>query len=113
MEPSRTQRDETEAVDTTVDPAWGPGGSMLMTPRGAGPMTNLRALSVDDVTCQALHLAMSALQIDLAWHAGAMSAEAAMKDLHHEVGKTVRRCNEAQLEAALPLRVLAKPPAFP
>ena len=58
-------------------------------------MTSIQAFSAGDVTGQALHLALNALQIDLAWHAGMVSGEAAMERLHHEIGETVKRCNES------------------
>ena len=67
----------------------------MMTPSGASLMTSIQAFSAGDVTREALHLALSALQIDLAWHAGTVSAEAAMECLHHEIGETVRRRNES------------------
>jgi hypothetical protein len=95
MRRSRTRDDETEGIDMTVEPPWGTGVSAVMTPSGTSLMTNIQAYSAGDVTRKALHLALSVLQIDLAWHAGMVSAEAAMECLHHEVGDTVRRSNES------------------
>ena len=95
MRRSRDRDDETEGVDMTVDPTWGTGVSTVMTPSGTSLMTSTQACSAGDVTRQALQLAVSALQIDLAWHAGMVSAEAAMECLHQEIGKTVRRKNES------------------
>ncbi len=46
----------------------------------------------DEVTCEALHLALSAIHLDIAWHAGVISAEAAMESLHQEIVETVSRC---------------------
>lgn len=56
---------------------------------GARPMTIAQSESAEDVTCEALHLALSALHIDIAWHAGVMNAEAAMERLHREIGKSI------------------------
>jgi hypothetical protein len=86
MKRSRTRHDETERVAMTVDQA---------RRTGASTVTSIQACSAGDVTRQALHLALSALQIDLAWHSGMVSAEAAMECLHHEIGETVRRCSES------------------
>jgi hypothetical protein len=58
-------------------------------------MRSLQAAPDADLTCEALHLALNALHIDIAWHAGMMSAEAAMEDLHREIGKTINRCSES------------------
>jgi hypothetical protein len=95
MEPSQTRADETERIATTVGPDRRPGASTPMTPNGTSPMTRIQAFSTGDVTRQALHLALSALQIDLAWHAGTVSAEGAMECLHHEIREAVRRRNES------------------
>ena len=66
-----------------------------MTQRLTRPRTSVQSVSAEDVTCEALHLALSALHIDIAWHTGAISAEAAMEGLHREVGKTINRYNES------------------
>jgi hypothetical protein len=95
MKRSRTQHDETESIDRVLDSAWRSGGSRVMMSGEATPMTSIQASSVGDLTCQALHLALSALQIDIAWHAGMASAEEAMERLHHEVGETVKRHSES------------------
>ncbi len=78
-----------------VDEAQKTGASTVVTPSGPSLMTSIQAFSAGDVTRQALHLALSALQIDLAWHAGMVSAEAAMECLHQEIGEAVRRRNES------------------
>jgi hypothetical protein len=91
MERSRTQGDEAERVAMTVGSAQRTGASTAMMQSGTRLMTGTQTFSAGDVTHQALHLALSALQIDLAWHAGVVSAEAAMKCLHHEIGETVKR----------------------
>jgi hypothetical protein len=74
-----------------------------MTQRMARPRTNVESASAEDVTCEALHLALSALHIDIAWHAGVMSAEAAMEGLHREIGKTINRRNESTRAGSLEL----------
>ena len=92
---SRTRDDKTEGVDVTVDPTWGTGASNEMTPNEKSLMTSTQACSAGDVTRQALQLASSALQIDLAWHAGMVSAEVAMECLHRQIGEAVKRRNES------------------
>jgi hypothetical protein len=67
----------------------------------ARPMTSLQAAPDTDLTSEALRLALNALHIDIAWHAGMMSAEAAMEGLHREIGKTINRCNESTRTVSL------------
>jgi hypothetical protein len=94
MERSRTQHDHTELTDVTVDPCGMKGASTLVTPTETRPRMSVQSVSAeDDVTCEAIHLALSALHIDIAWHAGLMSAEAAMEGLHGEIGKSIKWCN--------------------
>jgi hypothetical protein len=88
MERSRTLSDVTEGAANI-------GVGSAMTTDGTRPMTSSHAFSAGDVTRQAVLLALSALRIDLAWHAGMVGAEAAMECLHHEIGETVRRSNES------------------
>jgi hypothetical protein len=45
-----------------------------------------------DVTCEALKLALSVIELYIAWHAGVISAEAAMDGLDRDIGKTITRC---------------------
>jgi hypothetical protein len=45
-----------------------------------------------DLTCETLKLALSVIQLDIAWHAGLISAEAAMESLNREIGMTIGRC---------------------
>ena|ERR1700683_619493 len=44
-----------------------------------------------DITWEALHLALSAIRLHVAWHAGAISAETAMEDLDREIVGTITR----------------------
>ena len=101
MERSRTRHDETGRVAMTLGPDREHGASTPMTAAGTSLMTGTQAFSAGDVTRQAVLLALSALRIDLAWHAGMVSAEAAMECLHHEIGDTVSRSNESE-RAELP-----------
>ncbi len=64
--------------------------STWMTQRVAEQTTNSQNVLTGDVTCEALHLALNALHIDMAWHAGVISAEAAMEDLHRAIGRAIR-----------------------
>ena len=72
------------------------GMSTPMTAAGTSLMTGTQAFSAGDVTRQAVLLALSALRIDLAWHAGMVGADAAMECLHHEIRDTVSRSNESE-----------------
>jgi hypothetical protein len=74
---------ETENVALVVESSW-------MTQRLAEQTTNSQNVLTGDVTCEALHLALKALHIDLAWHAGVLSAEVAMEDLHRAIGRAIR-----------------------
>jgi hypothetical protein len=96
MERSRTRHEETGSVAMTLGPEREHGMSTPMTAAGTSLMTGTQAFSAGDVTRQAVLLALSALRIDLAWHAGMVGADAAMECLHHEIGETVRRSNESK-----------------
>ena len=113
MERSRTRHDETGRVAMTLGPDWEHSASTPMRPTRTSPMRSIQAVSTVDVTQEALHLALSALQIHLAWHAGTVSAEAAMECLHREIGETVGRRNESSpagsSDRAISLRRLESP----
>lgn len=66
----------------------------------AMPTTREQGDSVGDVTCEALQLALTALHIDMAWHAGVMSAEASMEALDREVGRTIGQHNRSTRPSA-------------
>jgi hypothetical protein len=53
------------------------------------PKTRQEADPEEDLICEALHLALSAIHLDIACHSGVISAEAAMERLHEEIVKTV------------------------
>jgi hypothetical protein len=93
MKGSPANHHETENVTTMFDSDR--MNDVLITHRVAKHTTNLRIAETGDVTCEALHLALNALQIDKAWHAGVISAQAAMEDLHREIGKTINRCDQS------------------
>ena len=95
MDRSRTKHDETQNVAVAVDSGWVSDASTSMTQRVARPTTSRQAAPAGDVTSEALHLALSALRIDMAWHAGVMSAEAAMEGLHRAIGRTINRCDKS------------------
>jgi hypothetical protein len=54
-------------------------------------ITHQKADPDDEMTCEALHLALSAIHLDIAWHAGVMTVDAAMESLHKEIVETVGR----------------------
>ena len=66
----------------------------------AVPTTRRQEVPVEDVTCEALQLALTALHIDMAWHAGVMSAEASIEALDREVGRTTSRYNRSARASA-------------
>jgi hypothetical protein len=45
----------------------------------------------EQITCQALQLALVATQLRTAWHAGVMDADTAMRSLDRAVGELCRR----------------------
>jgi hypothetical protein len=91
MERPPTEQDTTEDVAVMANSSWVNDVSTLMTPGAAMPTTRQRCVPAGDVTCEALHLALTAIHMDMAWHAGVMSAEASMEALHREVGRTTNR----------------------
>ena len=63
---------------------------------------------VADVTCEALEIALSAIHLDVAWHAGVISAEAAMEDLNQKIVKTISRYTRSVAVCQLGLRQSAR-----
>ena len=66
-------------------------GGMQTTP---GPRPeHVAPLPMDDsdVTCRALHVALCAVQLHIAWHSGVISGNAAMAALEHEINETLPR----------------------
>jgi hypothetical protein len=80
------ERFRTEEDDATEDLA---GANTLWF--AERPITPQIADSDDEVTCDALHLALSAIHLDIAWHTGVISVEAAMESLHREIVEAVSR----------------------
>jgi hypothetical protein len=84
MEEPPTEHDATDGVAVMANSSWVDDVSTSMA-HGA-PATRGQWVPAAEITCEALHLALSAVHIDLAWHAGAISAEASMEALHRAVG---------------------------
>jgi len=86
--------DETEHVTTLVDS--GRMNNGLMTPRPPavrdGSMTVQAPGREAEVSCEALKVALCAVQMYIAWHAGVISAEIAMGGIDREIGKVASRC---------------------
>jgi hypothetical protein len=95
MERPRTKHDETENVALIVDSVSMNDKSTSVSRRPVKPTRSVQSVPSGDVTGEALLLALSVLQIYRAWHAGVMSADAAMECLHREVGKTIDWCKES------------------
>jgi hypothetical protein len=91
MEGPPTEYQAAEEVAFLRNSNWANDVSTSMAQRAGISGTRQQGPSAEDVTCEALHLALSAIHIDIAWHAGAISAEAAMKDLDREIGRTTSR----------------------
>jgi hypothetical protein len=51
--------------------------------------------TASNVICEALGLALSAIRLDVAWHAGTISAEAAMEGLNREIVSTISSCTRS------------------
>jgi hypothetical protein len=81
-----TEHDATDDVAFMAHSSWVNDVSTLTTHLAAVPLARRRGDSAAEVTCKALHLALRAVHIDLAWHAGMVSAEASMEALHRAVG---------------------------
>ena len=63
------------------------------TSRSAGGPTTRQIVDPDDETmCEAMHIALSAIHLDVAWHTGVITIEAAMESLHQEIVDAVSRC---------------------
>ncbi len=85
MEEPPSERDATDDVAIMANSSWVNDVSSLTTRGAEVPMTRRQGDSAAGVICEALHLALSAIHIDLAWHAGVVSAEASMEALHRAV----------------------------
>src|SRR5580704_8275641 len=96
MEGPPTNCHETDNVAIMLVSDW--MNEMSMRQRMVEQTTNLRTVPAGDVTSKALHLALNALHIDRAWHAGVMSAEIAMEDLHRAIGRAIRSRSLAEDE---------------
>jgi hypothetical protein len=96
MEEPPTEQDATDEVAGMADSSWLNDVSSSMRAPAA------------DVSCEALHLALSVVHIDRAWHAGAISAEASMQALHRAVGGAASRYNRSS--RAIASGALSRPP---
>jgi hypothetical protein len=95
MERPPTEHDATEDAGVISNSSWVNDVSTLVTQGATMPTTRRQGVPAADVTCEALLLALSAIHIDMAWHAGVISAEASMEALDREVGRTTSRYNRS------------------
>jgi hypothetical protein len=95
-----TEHDATEDVAVMVNSSLVNHVSTLVTQGATMPTTRQQGVPAGDVTREALHLALSAIHIDMAWHAGVISAEASMEALDREVGRTTSRYNRSTRASA-------------
>ena len=79
---------ETENVTTLLACDW--MNDVSIRQRVAEQTANLQTVLAGDVTCEALHLALNAIHIDMAWHAGVVNTDVAMEDLHRAIGRAIR-----------------------
>ena len=49
----------------------------------------LPLINYSDITCRALHVALCAVEIHIAWHSGVMSGEVAIAALEQEISQAV------------------------
>jgi hypothetical protein len=94
MNRSRAQNRPTGALGATDESSWLNGVAAPLTQGEKAWPAGQYGDPGSDVTCEALSLALSAIQIYIAWHAGVMSAEAAMDGLDREIVKTTGRWTE-------------------
>jgi hypothetical protein len=93
MERPRIMDDETDYVPTLVDS--GRMNNVLMTPRPPAVRVGARTGQAPDLeaelSCEALKVALCAIQLYIAWHAGVISAEVAMEGLDREIANVTSR----------------------
>jgi hypothetical protein len=91
MEKSRNQDDSTEEPSATDRSGWLKDVATSMTQGAPVWKTDRHDDPVADIICEALEIALSAIHLDVAWHAGVMSAEAAMEELNQKIVRTINR----------------------
>jgi hypothetical protein len=85
------EQDLAEGLTETNDPSCVNDGPTSSKQHMSVRMTGQRVDPPADVTYEALKLALSAIRIDIAWHAGAISADAAVEHLEREIVRTMSR----------------------
>jgi hypothetical protein len=100
--------DPTEVHSSTDRSGWLTEVATSMTQGAAVWRTAQHDDPVAVVTCEALEIALSAIHLDVAWHAGVMSAEAAMEDLSQRIVKTIGRYTRSVALCQLGLRQSAR-----
>jgi hypothetical protein len=100
MEEPPTEHDATDDVAVMANSSWLDDASTSITHGAAVPATCGQGVPAAEVTCEALHLALSTVHIDLAWHSGVVSAEASMEALHRAVGRATSRYNRSTRASA-------------
>ena len=98
MERLRTEEDDaTEGLADAGTSSWVNDETTEMARSAQTPTTSQHADPDEDLICEALHLAASAIHLDIAWHAGVISVEAAMEGLHKEIVEAVHWCTRSAL----------------
>jgi|HubBroStandDraft_4_1064222.scaffolds.fasta_scaffold109385_1 hypothetical protein len=59
-------------------------------PSASADCLALASAGASDLTCMALRVALCAVQIQIAWHSGVISASAAMVTLQQEMAEVLR-----------------------
>jgi hypothetical protein len=85
----KAQRDSVEGGAATDGSSSDHDLGTSMTHGAAVLPTHRRGDAASNVICEALGLALSAIRLDIAWHAGTISAEAAMEGLNREIVRTI------------------------
>jgi hypothetical protein len=108
MERLRNKDDPTVGPSATDWSGWLKDVATSMTQGAPAWRTDQHHDPVADVTCEALEIALTAIHLDVAWHAGVMSAEAAMEDLNQKIIKTISRYTRSVALCQLGLRRSAR-----
>ena len=108
MECSRAKHDPTEDLLATDRSGWLKDVAMSMTQGAPAWRMDQHDDPVAEVTCEALEIALSTIDLNVAWHAGVISAEAAMEDLNQKIVKTISRYTRSVARCQLGLRQSAR-----
>lgn len=108
MDTSRSRYDPAEGPPAKDRSGWLSDVATSMTQGAPAWRTGQHDDPVANITREALEIALTAIQLDVAWHAGVMSAEAAMEDLNQKIVRTISRYTRSVALCQLGLRQSAR-----